>query len=203
MRKIDDFFFAGLVAGAIGGIGIMLLNVILLIIGIPHGTYWQAMGGLFYNKELLKTWPAQVHGAIDAIGISAANGVITCFILKYTGKDYLYIKSASLSAFSAYFLFVVVYPQTGLGKNSAITPWVALVGHTVFTGLFVGYILTKIYSFKREACGDQSDSKNIVKDHIKDTIHRKQLRYKLIYPPLTRIKGNKEENIVLKKPKKL
>jgi len=147
LKKMDDFFYAGLISGAIGGICILLFNVVLRLLGVPHGTYWEAMGGLFYNPQLLKTWYAQIHGAIDAIGVSAANGVLTCFILKYTGRDHLYTKCVALSAFSAYFLFLAVYPQTGLGKDSPITPWVALFVHTSFLGLLVGYILKRIYTF--------------------------------------------------------
>ena len=95
---------------------------------------------------MLKTGLAQVHGAIDAIGVSAANGVLLSITLLITGKDYLFTKSVALSAAGAYFLFIVVYPQTGLGKDSLIVPWVALFGHTVSNGLLTGYILNKIYS---------------------------------------------------------
>lgn len=203
MRKIDDFFFAGLIAGAMGGAGIFLLNITLLLLGVPHGTYWQAMGGLFYNKQLMKTVLAQIHGAIDALGVSAANGVLTCFVLKYTGRDYLYFKSAALSAFSAYFLFLAVYPQTGLSKNSPVTPWVALFGHTIFTGLFVGYILTKIYSFNRKP-----KSKNILDDEpdreYENSAPRQPIRYKVVHPPLTGLQSkNTEEEKMFKKPKKI
>lgn len=149
MKKTTDWFFAGLVAGAIGGTGIILLNTLLLLLGIKHGTYWEAMGGLFYNKELLKTWSAQIHGMIDAIGVSAVNGVLLGGVLFFTGIDYLYAKSVTLSAAGAYFLFLVVYPQTGLGKDSLIVPWVALFGHTVFNGVLTGYILKKICLFKK------------------------------------------------------
>lgn len=149
MKKIDDWFFAGAIAGAIGGAGIMVLNAVLLVLGIKHGTYWQAMGGLFYNKELLKTWLAQLHGMIDALGVSSANGILLSGTLAFTGKDHLYTKSIVLSAAGAYFLFVVIYPQTDLGKNSPIVPWVALFGHTFSNGLLTGYILNKICLFKK------------------------------------------------------
>jgi hypothetical protein len=150
MRKIDDWFFAGTIAGAIGGLGIFVLNTVLLLLGVEHGTYWEAMGGLFYNQELLNTWLAQLHGMIDAIGVSAINGVLLSITLLITGRDYLYTKSVILSAAGAYFLFLVVYPQTGLGKDSMIVPWVALFGHTVSNGLLSGYILNRICSFKSD-----------------------------------------------------
>jgi hypothetical protein len=149
MKITDDWFFAGVIAGAIGGLGIILLNTVLLLLGIKHGTYWQAMGGLFYNKELLKNWTAQFHGMLDAIGVSAVNGILLSGTLLFTGRDYLYIKSIVLSAAGAYFLFVVIYPQSDLGKDSLIVPWVALFGHTVFNGLFTGWILKRICSFKK------------------------------------------------------
>lgn len=150
MKKIDDWFFAGAIAGAIGGIGIFLLNIVVLLLGIEHTTYWEAMGGLFYNKELLKTWSAQLHGMIDAIGVSAGNGILLSLTLVITGRDYLYIKSIILSAAGAYFLFLVVYPQTGLGKDSLLVPWVALFGHTFSNGLLTGYLLKRICSFKKQ-----------------------------------------------------
>ncbi len=150
MKIINDWFFAGTIAGAIGGAGILMLNFMLLLLGIEHKTYWQAMGGLFFSEQLLQTWQAQVHGAIDAIGVSAMNGVLLSLALLITGKDYLFTKSVVLSAFGAYFLFLLVYPQTGLGKNSLITPWVALFGHTVSNGLLTGYILNRICSFNKE-----------------------------------------------------
>lgn len=150
MKKTDDWFFAGTIAGAIGGAGIILLNIVLLLLGIKHGTYWEAMGGLFYSKELLTTWSAQLHGMIDAIGVSAANGILLSLTLLLAGRDYLYTKSIVLSAAGAYFLFVVIYPQTGLGKDSLIVPWVALFGHTVSNGLLTGYILKRFCSFKKK-----------------------------------------------------
>lgn len=148
MKKTNDWFFAGIVAGTISGIGHLLWNTVLLLIGIQHKTIWIAMGGLFYNQQLLAAWHAQVHGAIDAIGVSVVGGILLSATLKFTGIDYLYIKSIVLSATSAYFIFLVVIPQTGLGKESAVVPWVALVGFVVFNGLLGGYILKKICSFK-------------------------------------------------------
>lgn len=148
MKKINDWFFAGAVAGFIGGICHLLWNLGLLLLGIIHKTFWIAMGGLFYNPKLLHTPLAQIHGTIDAIGISVAGGILFSATLKFTGREYLYVKSLILSASTAYFLFIVIFPQTGLGKNSAVTPWVALFGFTVFNGLLEGYILKKIYSFE-------------------------------------------------------
>lgn len=150
MKKINDWFTAGLIAGIVGGMGLIIYNVVLLLLGVPAVTFWQAMGGLFYNKQLMKHWLSQVHGMIDALGVSGVNGVFLLLTLKVTGTDYFYTKSVALSAATAYFLFLAVYPNTGLIKDNPYTPWVALFGHMVFTGLLTGYVLTKIYSFDKQ-----------------------------------------------------
>jgi hypothetical protein len=162
MKKINDWFLAGLIAGIIGGMGLIIYNFGLLLLGVPTGTYWKAMGGLFYNKQLLNHWLAQIHGVIDALGVSGANGVLLAFTLKYTGTDYWYPKSIALSAAGAYFLFIVVYPHTGLGRDNPYTPWVALFGHTVFCGWLAGFVLRKIGTLgqpsRNETALDHSES---------------------------------------------
>lgn len=191
MKKINDFFFAGIVAGAIGGVCLNLYVYVLVLLGVPTGTYWKAMGGLFYNTQLLQTWLAQIHGLIDSIGVSAANGVLLCYVLIVTGRDYLYTKSLALSAAGAYFLFLAVYPQTGLGKENPYTPWVALFGHTVFNGLLVGYILKKIYSFRENK-----------KTH-NETDGSIRLRRFYLFSEQGKKWEKSNNEIVLRKPKKL
>lgn len=154
MKKMNDWFFAGLIAGIIGGMGLIIYNYGLLLLGVPTGTYWKAMGGLFYNKQLLNHWLAQIHGVIDALGVSGANGVLTAFTLKYTGTDYWYPKCVALSAAGAYFLFIVVYPHTGLGRDNPYTLWVALFGHTVFCGLLAGFVLKKIWTIDKQSANE-------------------------------------------------
>ncbi len=150
MKKIDDWFVAGLVAGAIGGAVHLIWNTLFLLLGVNYKTFWQAMSGIFYNKQLSQTLLAQVHGALDAIGLSAMNGVLLSLILLITGKDYLYLKSVALSASSAYFLFIIVFPGANLGKNSLILPWISFGGFIFGNGLLTGYILDKIGSFNKE-----------------------------------------------------
>ena len=113
------------------------------------------------------------------------------FTLLFTGRDYLYSKSVALSATGAYFLFLFVYPQTGLGKDSAIVPWVALFGHVVSNGLLTGYILNKICSFNK-----QPKTEN-VSDNIK------KLRKFYLSPAPAKKQKHKVRKVRLVKPKKL
>jgi hypothetical protein len=47
------------------------------------------MGGLFYNQELLMDSRCSDYGMLDAIGVSAANGILLSLVPVLTGKDYL------------------------------------------------------------------------------------------------------------------
>jgi hypothetical protein len=51
MKKINDWFFAGLIVGAFGGVIHLLYNALLLAIGIKYTTFWQVAAGLFYNQQ--------------------------------------------------------------------------------------------------------------------------------------------------------
>lgn len=169
MRKTTDWFYAGMVAGAVGGVLHILYNVVLLLAGVKAAPFWKALGGLFYNKQLLATWPAQLHSMIDVIGVSAGNGVLTSFVLELTGTDCLYAKSVALSSAGAAFLFLVVYPLTGLGRNSPTVPWVAFFGHNIFNGLVVGFILAKICAFGKEpiiACAQAEPREQAASDDV-------------------------------------
>lgn len=156
MKGIKDWFFAGAVVGFIGGIFHLMWNSALLLIGIQHKTFWIAMAGLFYNQELVYTPLAQVHGAIDALGASVVGGILISFIVKYTGRDYIYTKSVILSSSVGYFLFIVVMPQSGLGKESVVVPWVAIIGFMVFNGLLEDFILKRIWYFKQSIRQNES-----------------------------------------------
>ncbi|MEL7567697.1 MAG: hypothetical protein AAGU27_22855 [Dehalobacterium sp.] len=192
MKRVEDCFFAGMVAGIIGGICHLLYNTVLILAGAKHIPFWVAVGGLFYSPKLIFNWSAQIHGMLDAIGISAVNGIITAYTLKITGKDYLYVKSVVLSAASAYFLFLIVYPITKFpGKNSLIVPWIALFGHTVFNGLLTGYIINKIYSFNEKQPKTESLSDSI-----------KNLRRFYLSPAPAKKQEHQGRKVRLVKPKK-
>lgn len=149
MKKTNDWYFAGLIAGSLGGIAHILYNALLLGIGLQFSrTIWRTMAGLFYNENLLLTLGAQIHGMIDAVGVSAASGVLLSLVLLLTGKNHLHAKSISISASGAYFLYIAVFPQTGISKDSNIVPWISVCGYIIFNGFLVGYILNKICTYK-------------------------------------------------------
>lgn len=145
MKKIEDFFSAGLVAGLTGGAVHLLYNLLLLGIGVKTSTFWKDMANVFFAPPEVYSWAAQLYGVISALTMSSFNGVLISLLLKLTGKDYCYIKSIIFSTMTGYFLFMFLYPEADLDylKHSLTTPYVALGGFTIY-GLVTGFFLRAI-----------------------------------------------------------
>lgn len=150
LKKIDDFYFAGIVTGTIGGIIHLLYNLVLLILGVNTSTFWKDLSNVFFAPPEVHSWLAQSYGIISALGMSAFNGVLISLVLKLTGKDYLYIKSITVSMMTGYFIFMFLYPSAGLVylKHSLTTPYVALVGFTIY-GVSTGFLLKRFTVLNR------------------------------------------------------
>lgn len=146
--KIRDFYTAGLLAGIIGGIIHNFALLLLILMGIKTRTYWKDMAEVFFNAPQIRTWYAQVYGLIASLAMAGGNGVLIALLLKWTGRDFLYIKSMSLSSAVGFFVFMVIYPALGLKflQHSITTNYVAFFSF-LFYGLVVGYILDKYSEF--------------------------------------------------------
>lgn len=188
MRKINDWFVAGLIAGVIGGIAHLIWNAMFLLFGIKYHTFWHEMSGLFYTKQLVHNSFTQLHGILDAIGLSAMNGVLVSLVLILTGKDYLYTKSVALNALGAYFIFIFILPISHLEKNSLIQPWIAIGGFVIGNGLFTAYALKRIFSFDTAPKNEDASGSPI------------KLRRFFILPEPAKKRANKVQFV---KPKKL
>lgn len=149
MKKIEDFYFAGIVSGLTGGIIHLLYNLLLISIGVNTSTFWKDLTNVFFAPPQAFSWAAQLYGVISALGMSAFNGILISLLLKLTGKDYLYIKSITLSMITGYFLFMFLYPEADLDylQHSLITPYVALGGFAIY-GITTGFLLKRYTAFE-------------------------------------------------------
>ncbi|MCW3488518.1 hypothetical protein [Dethiobacter alkaliphilus] len=140
--KIKDFYVAGLVIGAIGGIIHNLLLLVLITAGLRTSTYWKDMAKVFFNPPEEFTVYAQIFGLIASIAMAGVNGVLIAVLLKITGRDYLYLKSISASSAVGFIVFMVLYPAMGLDflQHSINTNYVAL-----FTFIFYGAVVAFMF----------------------------------------------------------
>jgi len=145
---IKDFYVAGLLIGMIGGIIHNLLLLVLILLGIKTRTYWKDMADVFFNTPQVTYWSAQLFGVITSIIMAGYNGVVIAILIKLTGRDYLYVKSVSVSSGVGLFVFMVIYPALGLNflQHLIVTNYVALFSF-IFYGLVIGALLNQFTDF--------------------------------------------------------
>lgn len=148
IKKINDFFFAGIILGLIAGIMNHLLALIIKLF-ITIRTPWGDSAALFFNPPELYMLSAQIFGFLISLFTPMAVGVFLCLLVKLTGKDYIYVKSIVLSQAVTLFNFAVVYPFLGLKflKHSVSTNYAAFFG-MFFFGIVLGYFVKKYTDFE-------------------------------------------------------
>lgn len=146
--KIRDFYTAGLVMGIISGIIQNLILYVLILMNIHTRTYWKDMAEVFLNAPQVLTFWGQLYGLIASLGMAGISGVFLALLIKLTGRDYLYIKTASASLGTGLFVFMVIYPSLGLSflQHSLNTQYVAFFSF-IFFGLCMGYLFEKFTDF--------------------------------------------------------
>ncbi len=146
--KINDFYTAGLIMGVLAGIAHNFVLYLLILTGIETRTYWKDMAEVFLNPPQVFTFWGQLYGLIASLGMSGMSGVIIALLIRFTGRDYLYIKTVSASIGTGLFVFMVIYPSLGLNflQHSLNTQYVAFFSF-MFYGLVIGYLFDKFTAF--------------------------------------------------------
>ncbi len=144
MRKIGDFYFAGVIIGAVTGILFDLAVLLFIWAGVKMRTPWTDMAELLFNPPQVYTWSARLLGVIISLGVSITNGILIALLLRLTGRDYIYVKSVSVILATGFFAFTVLYPALGLKflQRSLATNYVGLLLFTLF-GLLNGYLFKR------------------------------------------------------------
>lgn len=149
--KIKDFYFAGTFLGVVSGIIHNLLLLLLLMLGLKTRTFWKDMAEVLFKPPEVLTWYAQFLGLMASLALAGVNGVLVALLIKFTGRDYIYTKSVSVSSAMGFFVFIVIYPARGLKflQHSIITNYVAFFTF-IFYGLVIGYLIKKFTDFGPE-----------------------------------------------------
>jgi hypothetical protein len=97
--RVKDTIAVGTIAGLIATIQISIINIIFSALGFTITPGWKPFAELFF--------PAYSHtqlgfcvGLLGQIRISSVWGVLIAYILKYTGKDYWWLKGLGVGALS-------------------------------------------------------------------------------------------------------
>lgn len=89
MKKIDDFFAAGVIIGCISNI---LTNIdtlpLIWVFGSELRFPWNDLAGVFFKPPEVYTFGAQFFGFLATFGVAVTNGVMFGALLKLTGREF-------------------------------------------------------------------------------------------------------------------
>ncbi|NLI90993.1 MAG: hypothetical protein GX434_01950 [Peptococcaceae bacterium] len=93
MKKIQDSHTLGIVSGLIGGIGMIIFDLISNKYGISKRSYAQAASGMWVaSKKQANSKGGKILGIAMTLGLSSLGGVIMTNLLSKKGTDNLITK---------------------------------------------------------------------------------------------------------------
>jgi hypothetical protein len=148
LTRVRDFFFAGTVAGFIGGIYVHLYAFTLVMASVNFEPPWVVMAEFITNPHLAYTRFGQLLGWITSFSSSIANGIAVALTIKFTGKDYIYLKAILVPEAIFLITLTIIYPALGVNlvKNSINTNYISVLDLIPY-GLIVGYLLNRFAVF--------------------------------------------------------
>lgn len=165
LKKIKDFFFAGVIFGILGGLFADGLTLLFRSFGVNMRSPWWDITNLFFKPPQVHLWSAHFFGFIMSIAVSIVNGIIMGYILKHTGKDYWHTKCIVVAESSGFFAFMILYPALSFRvvQHSPNTHYGAFVIFLLY-GLFMGYLFKRYTTFDQKT---SETSRTIVYVNIK------------------------------------
>lgn len=190
MRKINDFFGAGVIFGFIINLFLSIPTFAMIRLGLSIRPPWSDLAILFFKPPQAYSFSAQIFGYFATFGVAIANGIIIGGLFKFTGRDFAYIKSIVVCTFNVMFAFMILYPSLGLkaDQHSLLTTYFAFISNQPFA-ILVAYL------FLRFTTVGLTEPKNETKE-----IPHANIRF---VPVPAKKQGLKERKIRLVKPKKL
>lgn len=194
MQKIKDKIFLGVVSGVMATFGLNIVDWISVFLKKNQWHIWQIGGSVFFPIDKLYSIPALFIGAMTHTSFTALAGVITVYLLFFTGtKHYL------LKGWGVYMMFWLALfggaPRLGIPRLTSFdtkTIMAHFVGHSL-AGFIISYLIIKLAD---ERVWEQS----IVE---KTTDTGKKARKFYLTPAVARKQEQENRKVHFVKPKKL
>ncbi|GAB6098790.1 hypothetical protein JCM16358_06690 [Halanaerocella petrolearia] len=139
--KIKDKIFLGTVAGIGANLIKNILGYLMYLLNISQHLTWQLAASTYFPKTEVNGLPALIIGAFNDFSIAIILGVVTTYILYYTGTDHYLIKGL-ITVTLAWLLIHGAGLKLGIANIKSTHPstnLVHLVEHLVL-GLFTAWL---------------------------------------------------------------
>ncbi len=145
--KISDKVAIGAFSGIIATSALNIVDWIVVYFGLNKWHIWQIAGSVYFRIEDVDTIPALIIGAITHTSLIAFVGVIICYLLYYTGRDYYMLKGAGVLML----MFILIFGGVLRLHIARINPVDAgtnishLIGH-LSDGVIISWLVVKLAS---------------------------------------------------------
>lgn len=161
MKKLDDFFASGVIIGSIGNIVVLTIVWVSLLVGMKIRTNpWDAMAELLFKPPEVYNFYAQLFGLITSFGVSITNGIITGGLLRFTGRDFTFLKSLVV-CISTYILGLMIFPLLGF---TVVQHSISTVYHGFFNN--IQFAILTAYLFLRFTTVGLREPENETKEKL-------------------------------------
>jgi hypothetical protein len=109
---------------------------------------------LFFKSSQLHTFGAQFFGFVVNLGFSALNGIVVGWLLRFSGRDFAYVKSTVVCSGFTILMFMVINPLLGgkVMRGNILTTYLALIT-TIGFAVLLAYLFFTIYKYwRKEKC---------------------------------------------------
>lgn len=145
MIKIKDTIALGWIAGILGSIPQFAINILSVQLGFSRYYSFQISSGIYLPQKLTMTLPGIMLGVMTWITSSAILGILIALIIKFTGKEYWYLKGLTVTNG---LMYTIIYGLLYSLGASRVTPWDTATNIGIFIenailGLTTSYLIIK------------------------------------------------------------
>ena len=133
-----------MIIGSIGNIPVLIIVWVSQLIGIQTGSPWGVMTALLFKSPEVYSFWAFLFGVIASFGVAIANGIILGGLLRFTGRDFAYLKSMVVCVSTLFFGLMVLLPSLGYTtiQHSIITVYHAFF-NTIEFACFTAFLFLR------------------------------------------------------------
>ncbi len=149
--KIKDTIAIGALAGIIGSIQISIVNFIFLALGFTITPGWNPFAELLSRNYTHTLWGVMV-GLVGQTCNCSLWGVFIAYILKFTGKDFWWLKGLGVGAIAWLTTTGLISQMLDLAKETSNRPADQfMIPFNLFLfGFIVAYLIKQFGSFKTD-----------------------------------------------------
>jgi hypothetical protein len=144
MLKVKDKIVLGIIAGIVSNVFVTIIDISFYMLNINKYLHFHVAASAYFPESQVYTVPAIIIGVTADFTLAAFLGVITTYILFYTGTDYFYVKGLGVALIFWQF-FYGIFLRLGIARIDPTDSGTNLVHFAIhlILGLLTSWIIAR------------------------------------------------------------